>query len=1026
MKLLIVDDDDINLKLLRAQLEAEGHAVLDAANGVEALQLLDREHVDGIVSDILMPRMDGYRLCLEVRQHARHREIPLVLYTSTYNAPADRKLAELAGADGYIAKPAPAQVILDALHAAARHPRTPASAHPLENPVLKEYSETLVRKLEERSLQLEGAHRGLLQIEARLSGLVESAMDAILAIDEQQRTVLFNAAAGRIFGCPPGEALGRPLSDFIPQRFWGANTAHIAPPGREPSIEGLLGTHTAWAVRRGGREFPIEASTSRLDTSQGRLYTLFVRDITARHEAEQALARSEAGLRRAQDLAQLAHVITGADGAFESWSETFPRLIGVDASRMPRSTRQWLDIIHPDDRDLFRTAAIEAARDGVRSDLEYRVRRGDIWVDVRQVMEPLPVDPGGETGGRRWFNTLQDVADQKQTELKIRSLNRVYAVLRGITTLIVRVQDRDDLFREACRIAVEVGKFPKAWIGVVEGDGPAVRVAAGHGAPDTFFEALQVRLTANIADGHSLVARALLDMEPIVSNDVAQEPEVMERTMVLTSGSRSLAAFPLAVDRKAVGVLVLHAEAVGFFDGEEMTLLRELAGDISFALDHLSKTERIHYLSTYDALTGLPNRRLFTERLSQRIEALRDRGEMLAVVLVDLEGFRRVNEMLGREAGDELLMMAASRLQQGNPSAARIGVDVFAFTIHDRHSAADVAHALDDLASRSFGEPFMLSGEELRIGCRSGVAVFPDDGDDAETLLRNAEAALRRAKASAEHRVFYAPEMNAQAAAVLAMESRLRRAVERREFVLHYQPKVRLGDGQISGVEALIRWHDPEHGLVLPGRFIPILEDTGLIGAVGQWALVQALADYRRWRAAGFGPFRVAVNVSAVQLNRPDFAAQIGRIVADAEGATLELEITESVIVGNVDRTVAMLADIRAHDVNIAIDDFGTGYSSLSYIAKLPVTSLKIDRAFIAGMIEGPHGMAIVSSTIALAHALNLTVVAEGVETEEQARMLRALACDEAQGYLYSRPVSATDIEALLRADCSLPAGRPR
>jgi EAL domain-containing protein (putative c-di-GMP-specific phosphodiesterase class I) len=309
----------------------------------------------------------------------------------------------------------------------------------------------------------------------------------------------------------------------------------------------------------------------------------------------------------------------------------------------------------------------------------------------------------------------------------------------------------------------------------------------------------------------------------------------------------------------------------------------------------------------------------------------------------------------------------------------------------------------------------------LRIGSRFGVAVFPGDGADAETLLRNAEAALRRARSAAEHCVFYAPVLNARAAEALRMESKLRRAIERQEFVLYYQPKITLADRRISGVEALMRWRDPTGGLVLPGQFIPVLEESGLIGAVGQWALHQALTDQKRWRTAGYAAPRVAVNVSSLQLRKNDFAEMIAQIVTSNEGAALELEITESMIIEQVDRTIEALKRIRACGVNVAIDDFGTGYCSLSYIAKLPVTSLKIDRAFILGMSEGPEGLAIVSSIIALAHSLKLNVVAEGVETEEQARLLQLLACDEAQGYLFSKPLPSEALEELLRDGCALP-----
>jgi EAL domain-containing protein (putative c-di-GMP-specific phosphodiesterase class I) len=263
--------------------------------------------------------------------------------------------------------------------------------------------------------------------------------------------------------------------------------------------------------------------------------------------------------------------------------------------------------------------------------------------------------------------------------------------------------------------------------------------------------------------------------------------------------------------------------------------------------------------------------------------------------------------------------------------------------------------------------------------------------------------------------------MNASANEALAIESKLRRAIEREEFVLHYQPRIRFSDSRICGVEALIRWQDPDDGLVPPMRFIPVLEETGLIATVGRWALMRALRDLASWTSAGAEPVRIAVNVSPLQLNQANFTAQVAELVTGARADALELEITESVIMQDVDRKIAMLREIRALGVSISVDDFGTGYSSLAYIAKLPITSLKIDRAFVADMTVSPEGYVLVSSIIALAHALKLKVVAEGVETEEQANLLKLLSCDEAQGYLFSKPVPAARIQELLLSAASLP-----
>ncbi len=1022
MRILIVDDHEINLKLLRVQLEAEGHEVAEAENGEEALELLDREMFDGVVSDILMPRVDGYRLCLEIRNDPRHHALPVVLYTSTYNSPTDRKLARDAGADAFISKPSPTAIILDALVSARGRTRPSPGGAALAAPVMKQYNEALVRKLETKSLELEQAHDELVQIEARLSGMVASASDAIIAIDSRHRVCLFNPAAGRLFQCRPADALGRLLDDFIPQRFRAKHGAQIEAFGRDHSAVRLVAAREVWALRTDGTEFPIEATISKLDTKQqGRLYTVFIRDITERHQARQALMRSEAALRRAQSLAKLAHVITGPEGEFVSWSASLPDLIGLDEAKMPRSTRQWLELIHPEDQELFRQGLIVSANAGQRGEMEFRIRRGQDWLDLRQDMEPLPESDGfGQDG--LWFSTLQDVSEQKQAERKIRSLNRVHAVLSGINSLIVRVRDRDELFRDACHVAVEKGEFARASIGLVDAEKRIVRLIAWSGAPDSFFATRQAHLTADTIDGEGPVARAVTSGLPVTLNDVDREGSVLEKAQI-SRGTASIAVLPLPVSGKVVGVLILSAKRPGFFNSEEMQLLQELAGDIAFAMDHLSQTERIHYLANFDALTGLPNRALFLERLAHRLETAD--GEMLALMLINLERFRRVNLTLGRVGGDTLLCQVGERLKQENASVARIGGDLFALMIDGAHSLADFARAREDIAKRCFGAPFTLAGNELRIGYRGGIAVFPGDGTDAESLLRNAEAALRRAKAAVTPFLFYTPEMNARAANALVIESRLRRAIEKDEFVLHYQPKVALGSERIAGLEALIRWQDPDKGLVPPVEFVPILEETGLIGIVGQWALRQGMADYRRWKEMGLMPPRVAVNVSPMQLHEVDFAARIGQVIADQGGGALELEITESLIMDNVEANIAVLGEIREQGVSIAVDDFGTGYCSLSYIAKLPVTALKIDRAFILGMTEGPEGMAIVSSIIALAHALRLKVVAEGVETEEQARLLRLLGCDEVQGYLYSRPLPAAGIDDLLRVGILRPSKVP-
>jgi len=357
---------------------------------------------------------------------------------------------------------------------------------------------------------------------------------------------------------------------------------------------------------------------------------------------------------------------------------------------------------------------------------------------------------------------------------------------------------------------------------------------------------------------------------------------------------------------------------------------------------------------------------------------------------------------------------------------ARVGADHFALLLPQVKLDSGVAKLVEKKIAAFMDHPFQLDDAVFRIAAKVGVALYPDDGGDADTLFRNAEAALKKAKATGDRYLFYTQKMNEAVAGKLTLENQLREALDKGEFVLHYQPKVNLASGKLTGAEALIRWNDPRTGLVPPGRFIPVLEETGLIHDVGRWALRQAIADFLRWRAAGLPAVRIAVNVSPLQLRSRSFVAEIVEFTGiDAHAARgLELEITESLVMEDVKYSIACLRTIRALGVTIAIDDFGTGFSSLSYLSKLPVDSLKIDRSFVAEMTVGPEGLALVSNIINLAHSLRLKVVAEGVETEDQARLLQLLRCEEMQGFLFSKPVPSDIFEATFLTPIETPSRR--
>jgi diguanylate cyclase (GGDEF)-like protein len=427
----------------------------------------------------------------------------------------------------------------------------------------------------------------------------------------------------------------------------------------------------------------------------------------------------------------------------------------------------------------------------------------------------------------------------------------------------------------------------------------------------------------------------------------------------------------------------------------------------------------------------LPNRSLFFDRLSHQLGTAARDGLNVALVLMDLDRFRMVNDTLGRQAGDALINTVAQRIKddfRDQDTVARVGADSFAAAVTGTWQAQDAARLLDSHNRQLFGQPFLLGNEELRVSATCGVAVFPGDGDNPEVLFANAEAALKKAKEGGERFLFYGPEMNARIADSLRLENRLRRALENGEMVLWYQPKVDVKTRKLTGLEALMRWQDPETGMVPPVKFIPLMEQTGLILDAGRWAMSQVARDCKLWAKDGFKPPRVAVNVSPIQLRQKDFVATVVEAAEKTEeaGSMLDLEITESVIMENVEAIIPILQTVRGLGVEIAVDDFGTGYSSLAYIARLPIQDLKIDRSFVVGMTQNDDSLTIVKSVISLAHSLRLNVVAEGVETEEQATLLLELGCDEMQGYLVSKPVAPEQVPELLRPQKKQKTDAPR
>jgi diguanylate cyclase (GGDEF)-like protein len=602
-------------------------------------------------------------------------------------------------------------------------------------------------------------------------------------------------------------------------------------------------------------------------------------------------------------------------------------------------------------------------------------------------------------------------------------------VLSGINSAIVRIRDRNELFEEACRIAVDHGHFSLAWVGMLDRTGMRIEPVASRGNEQGLLKLLRLGVGDDAPGGGGLAGRAMRDKQPVVSNDIAADERLQSSRPALERGFHSLVVLPLVVEGEAVGVFGLFASEPGTFNEEEMKLLAELAGDVSFGLAYIDKEQKVHHLAYYDALTGLPNRRLYQDRLVTLTEAARLGDRKVVVVVIDLRGFHVVNDNLGRHAGDALLRLVAQRLRDNvrvSDTLGRIGGDQFGLILRDIGSEKQIGPLLEKIFG-GLEEAFLINGDAVRLSFKGGVTVFPTatDGAGADALLTNAEAALKKAKASPETYLFYAPHINAAMANRLALENKLRRAVEEGQFELHYQPKIDAQKGHICGIEGLLRWNDPEEGMIQPFRFIGLLEETGMILDVGDWVLRQAMRDARRLSAGGWADTRIAVNVSSMQMRQKDFPGHVAALIAadGQETCNLDIEITESVLMEDIERHIRALQQIRSMGIGVALDDFGTGYSSLSYVARLPATTLKIDKSFVADMATSPEKLAIISAIISLGQALDMKIVAEGVETEEQAKLLRLLRCNELQGFLYSKAVPLDRIEALLASQAGGFAG---
>jgi diguanylate cyclase (GGDEF)-like protein len=627
---------------------------------------------------------------------------------------------------------------------------------------------------------------------------------------------------------------------------------------------------------------------------------------------------------------------------------------------------------------------------------------------------------------------------QAQMRRQRQQLDRLAQIVRlhsAINAAVVRIRDRGELLQEACRLATDLGGFFGAAIWVVDGTGRWAWMKHRAGPMVLDSETLdRIEIGDGTGPDPSLSGRALRTGKVIVCADITQaQTPVALRDRLLARGVRSLIAMPLIVEGKRVAVLTLSSQqAAAPDDGELVRLLENIAASLSFALHSIENADAAQYLARFDPLTGLAKRALFCERAERQLRSRRAPGEYAlaayapaasgapraAVIAFDVRGLGSLNTLYGQRCGDLLLQSVAERLKRHVGADERIGyLGAGTFVLLERIADPVIDSPRLALDAALLEEPFEIDGRQIRLSVSCGVAEHLQDDASSAILVQRAEAALKRAKESGEHCLDYRPEMSRENARRVVLEHKLRTALEEQQFVLHYQPQIDLASGLIDCAEALLRWRDPSEGLILPARFLPVLESSGMIVPLGNWALLKAVEDLESWRRAGCGPLRVAVNVSAQQLKQREFLhglLALAERLAPLEGFGLDIEITETTLLQDLEGTSAKLRELRKAGIRVALDDFGTGYSSLGLLSKLPVDLLKIDRSFVSGLPTDAASVTLVASIVELASAFDLITVAEGVETAEQLAALRGLRCSHSQGFLHSAAVPARELEQML------------
>ncbi|MEX2535595.1 MAG: EAL domain-containing protein [Trueperaceae bacterium] len=952
---LIVEDSRTQAEQLRALLEYREYEVLYATDGVEALALARKEKPALVISDIVMPRMDGYELCRNLKSDEELKEIPVILVTTLADSQDVIRGLEC-GADNFLRKPYEERYLLSRLD------------YLLMNKAL--------RKEQRMQMGVEinlGGKRHFINAER------QQILDLLISTYEQ--AVDLNAELSR-----RQAELGRANRVLAGLYELGQGL------NRATSIKAVAEV----ALDRLQRLTGIEGGWISLWDERSELTVIVERNV----EAGVEMARIDT-----QPLHQSAEEPNNGF-AFEPLSSDAPPdsshlLIARIPLHLGNRNLGMLNLLATGS-EVLEEGSLRGI-EGVGNQVAVALERARLHEQLERLVE------------ERTAELKAEVVERKRHEDRVVRLNRLYSLLSGINSTIVHSQQRDELFRRACEIAVELGGFRFAWIGLVESRSGRPQVAAQAGGSELFLPLVELSTVQHLPDSADLLKQSLELGRPVICNDIAADQLLSWRNEALALDCRSVAVLPLKLDDEPMGTFTLFSDEVNLFDEEELRLLDEIAGDISFALEHLRKDEQLHELAFYDEHTRLPNRTLVLERLREMIGA-RGEDRPIGIAMLDLDRFKTINDSLGHDTGNRFLRTVGNRLQRlvgEAETVGRVAGDEFALLLPQVEDASDLAK----IAARVvFGirEPLRVDGYELFTGASVGLALYPADGDTAEDLLEKADLAMYRAKGDGgDSYQFYTSRMGTAADEKLALETSMRQAFESDEFLLHYQPVVDLQSNAVIGLEALVRWHYRKQKMLPPGDFIPLAEETGLVVQLGEWVLRAACKQGKRWSALFPTPPRIKVNISPRQFRQQNLFGTVRKILEETglDPQLLTLEITENHLMQDIDTALSIMEKLGELGVQFSIDDFGTGYSSFSYLSRLRIDSLKIDRSFVRHLPASQREATLVTAMITMAQKMGLSVIAEGIETKEQLDYLLSQGCDAGQGFYLGRPMPAQEIE---------------